>query len=57
MESPRGARPEDEDRGEQNELGYYNADENETYDERGGPQGEATNVEEEQQIARDSDDE
>ncbi len=57
MESPRGARPEDEDRGEQNELGYYNADENETYNERGGTQGEAPDVEAEQQIARDSDDE
>ena len=44
MESPRGTRPEDEDRGEQNELGYYNADENQTYNERGGTQGEAPDV-------------
>jgi hypothetical protein len=40
MEERSHPRPEDEERGKQNELGFYNADEDETYNERGGTQGE-----------------
>lgn len=42
MSEERAPRPEQdrERRGKDNELGYYNADEDETYNERGGTQGE-----------------
>ena len=40
MDKPNEPRRDGEHRGEQNELGFYNADEDATYNERGGTQGE-----------------
>jgi hypothetical protein len=52
MDTPREPLPDPEERGEQNELGYYNADEDATYTESPGTQGESTGVEAEERLAR-----
>ena len=52
MEDPLKLLPDEEKRGEHNELGFYNADENEPYNERGGTQGESPDPADERELGR-----
>ncbi len=58
METPREKLlPDEEERGEHNRLTFYNADENETYNERGGTQGESPDPRDERRLAHGKNDE
>jgi hypothetical protein len=50
--TPAGPWPDDEQlgSGEHNEIGFYNADEEKTYNERGGTQGESPGADDEREI-------
>ncbi len=57
MERPPDLRPDEEERGEHNRLDFYNANEDESYNERGGTQGESPDAADERRMAHGTDDE